>query len=51
LLDQVVGAIAADRNLWVRIMVRDEYGLQDAARSPWRARPDLERIPRFRREP
>jgi len=37
LLDQVVGAITADHNLRVRIMLRDEYGLPDAVRSPWRA--------------
>jgi vacuolar iron transporter family protein len=37
LLDQVVGAITADRNLWVRFMLRDEYGLPDAVRLPWRA--------------
>jgi len=37
LLDQVVESITSDRNLWVRIMLRDEYGLPDAVRSPWRA--------------
>ena len=28
LLDQVVASITADRDLWVRIMLRDEYGLR-----------------------
>jgi len=37
LLDRVVASITADRDLWVRIMLRDEYGLPDAVRSPWRA--------------
>ena len=37
LIDQVVASITADRNLWVRTMLRDEYGLPDAVRSPWRA--------------
>ena len=37
LIDQVVGSITADRDLWVRTMLRDEYGLPDAVRSPWRA--------------
>jgi vacuolar iron transporter family protein len=37
LLDQVVRAITANRDLWVRIMLREEYGLPDAVRSPWRA--------------
>lgn len=37
LLDQVVASITADRDLWVRTMLRDEYGLPDAVRSPWRA--------------
>jgi vacuolar iron transporter family protein len=37
LLDQVVASITADRNLWVRMMLREEYGLPDAVRSPWRA--------------
>ena len=37
LLGQVVASITADRDQWVRIMLRDEYGLPDAVRSPWRA--------------
>jgi VIT family len=37
LLDQVVTSITSDRNLWVRIMLRDEYGLPEAVRSAWRA--------------
>jgi VIT1/CCC1 family predicted Fe2+/Mn2+ transporter len=34
-LDRVVEAITADRNRWVRTMLRDEYGLTAAVRSPW----------------
>jgi VIT1/CCC1 family predicted Fe2+/Mn2+ transporter len=37
LVDRVVAAITADRDQWVRLMLRDEYGLPAAARSPWRA--------------
>ncbi len=37
LLDRVVPAITADRNQWVRMMLRYEYGLPAAVRSPWRA--------------
>ena len=37
LLDRVVGAITADRDRWVRMMLRYEYGLPAAVRSPWRA--------------
>jgi len=37
LLDRVVAAITADRDRWVRMMLRDEYGLPAAVRSPWRA--------------
>ena len=37
LLDRVVTVITADRDRWVRIMVREEYGLPIAVRSPWRA--------------
>lgn len=37
LLDPVVSSITADRDLWVRMMLRDEYGLPEAVRSPWRA--------------
>jgi VIT1/CCC1 family predicted Fe2+/Mn2+ transporter len=35
LLGQVVAAITADRDRWVRMMLRDEYGLPAAVRSPW----------------
>jgi vacuolar iron transporter family protein len=37
LLDRVVSAITADRDRWVRMMLRYEYGLAAAVRSPWRA--------------
>jgi len=37
LLDRVVAVITADRDRWVRVMVREEYGLPAAVRSPWRA--------------
>src|SRR5579863_6230512 len=37
LLDRVVAVITADRDRWVRMMLRDEYGLPAAVRSPWRA--------------
>jgi len=37
LVDQVADSITSDRKLWVRIMLRDEYGLPDEVRSPWRA--------------
>jgi vacuolar iron transporter family protein len=37
LLEQVVASVTADRDLWVRMMLRDEYGLPEAVRSPWRA--------------
>ncbi len=37
LLERVVASITADPDLWVRLMLRDEYGLPDAVRSPWRA--------------
>jgi vacuolar iron transporter family protein len=37
LLDPAVASITADRDLWVRMMLRDEYGLPEAVRSPWRA--------------
>jgi len=37
LLSQVVESITADRDLWVQMMLRDEYGLPEAVRSPWRA--------------
>ena len=37
LLDRVVAAITADRDRWVRMMLRYEYGLPASVRSPWRA--------------
>jgi len=37
LLDRAVAAITADRDRWVRMMLRDEYGLPAAVRSPWQA--------------
>jgi vacuolar iron transporter family protein len=37
LLDRVVAVITADRDRWVRMMIREEYGLPAAVRSPWRA--------------
>ncbi len=37
LLGRVVAAITADRDRWVRVMLRYEYGLPAAVRSPWRA--------------
>ncbi len=37
LLDRVVAVITADRDRWVRLMLRNEYGLPAAVRSPWRA--------------
>lgn len=37
LLDRVVPAITADRDRWVRMMLRYEYGLPAAVRSPWQA--------------
>ena len=37
LLDPAVAAITADPDLWVRMMLRDEYGLPEAVRSPGRA--------------
>ncbi len=37
LLDRVVAVITADRDRWVRIMLREEYGLPVAVRSAWRA--------------
>ncbi len=32
-LERGVASITADRDLWVRIMLRDEYGLPEAVRS------------------
>lgn len=37
LLGRVVAAITADRDRWVRVMLRYEYGLPSAVRSPWSA--------------
>ncbi len=37
LLDRVVAVITADRDRWVRLMIRDEYGLPAVVRSPFRA--------------
>lgn len=37
LLDPAVASITADRDLWVQMMLRDEYGLPEGVRSPWRA--------------
>lgn len=37
LVDRVLVSVTADRDLWVRTMLRDEYGLPGAVRSPWRA--------------
>lgn len=37
LLERLVAAITADRDRWVQTMLRDEYGLPAAVRSPWRA--------------
>lgn len=37
LIDKAAASITADRDRWVRIMVRDEYGLPIAVRSPWRS--------------
>jgi VIT1/CCC1 family predicted Fe2+/Mn2+ transporter len=37
LLERVTNVITADRHRWVRLMLRDEYGLPTRVRSPWRA--------------
>jgi vacuolar iron transporter family protein len=37
LLDRVAAVITADRDRWVRVMLRNEYGFPAAVRSPWRA--------------
>jgi len=37
LLDRAAAVITADRDRWVRMMLRDEYGLPAAVRWPWRA--------------
>jgi VIT1/CCC1 family predicted Fe2+/Mn2+ transporter len=36
-LDRVVVAITADRDRWIRVMLREEYGFPTTLRSPWRA--------------
>ena len=36
-LERVVGAVTADRELWVRTMLTDEYGLSPHVRSPFAA--------------
>lgn len=37
LLDRVVASVTADRDRWVRMMLRYEYGLPASVRAPWRA--------------
>lgn len=37
LLDGAVTAVTADRDQWVRVMLRDEYGLPAVVRSAWEA--------------
>ncbi len=37
LLEQAVDRITADRDVWVRLMLAEEYGLPQAIRSPWLA--------------
>jgi len=37
LLERVVQAVTANRGQWVRIMLREEYGLPALIRTPWRA--------------
>lgn len=37
MLEPVVGSVTADRDRWVRVMLRDEYGLPATVRSAWRA--------------
>ena len=36
-LEAAVGQVTANPERWVRMMLRDEYGLPAAVRSPWRA--------------
>lgn len=36
-LERVVELITADREIWVRTMLTEEYGLPQQVRSPWRA--------------
>jgi vacuolar iron transporter family protein len=35
LLERVVSAVTSDRDRWIRMMVREEYGLPAGVRSPW----------------
>jgi vacuolar iron transporter family protein len=37
LLQRVASVITADRDRWIRLMLRDEYGLPASVRSAWRA--------------
>ena len=37
LLERVTEVVTADRDRWIQMMLRDEYGLPAAIRSPWRA--------------
>lgn len=37
LVERLVASVTANPDLWVRMMLRDEYGLPDSVRSPWRA--------------
>jgi vacuolar iron transporter family protein len=37
LLERVVSAVTSDRERWIRMMLREEYGLPAEVRSPWRA--------------
>ena len=37
LLEGAVGAVTADHDRWVRLMLRGEYGLPEVVRSPWQA--------------
>ena len=37
LLDDATASVTAERDRWVRMMIREEYGLPAATRSPWRA--------------
>jgi hypothetical protein len=37
LLERVVETITVDRQQWLRIMLREEYGLPAVVRMPWRS--------------
>jgi vacuolar iron transporter family protein len=37
MLDSAVSSVTSDPDTWVRLMLRDEYGLPETVRSPWRA--------------